>query len=185
MKYFILLFLFNCNLEKFFLFKEIFKTELKQNPKIVLEKKIEHGKLVLLENGNSEIVLILEKNFFFPSILFQKIFLLQEMGIYSYSKKKLKWIPSEGGKQNIIQNIEVKIHGGREFIYFEFLSNEPPLELFSVPMILLENKILFNGLDRFKENKELIKTNRIYPIFKENEFYFYSGEDILIEKISF
>lgn len=182
MKYFLVLFLFNCNLEKFFLFKHIFEFESKQNPKIIFEKKLKNEKLFLIQNGTSEILAIQENDLFFPKLKFQKTFLLQEIGSYSYSKEKLKWVSSSSENSSIIKNIQAGFFN-TEYIFFEFLSNEPPMELFSVPMILKNNQIYFNGLNQFKENPELIKTNRIYSIFQNGEFLFYSGEDKFVYKI--
>ncbi len=182
MKYFIFLILFNCNLEKFFLFNNIFENEIKLNPKIIQEVTMFHEKLFLIQNGTSEILAIQENSFLLPKILFKKIFLLQEIGSYSYSKEKLKWIISSNEKTSIVKNINT-IKNNDEYIFFEFLSNEPPLELFSVPMILKNNKIYFNGLDYFKEHPELIKTNRIYSIYQNGKFLFYTGEEKLVHKI--
>jgi hypothetical protein len=43
----------------------------------------------------------------------------------------------------------------------EVLSEEPPLELFSVPLVYKNYKLVFDGFSLFKETKLLKELNRI------------------------
>ncbi|MCB1179095.1 MAG: hypothetical protein KDK36_16030, partial [Leptospiraceae bacterium] len=97
-------------------------------------------------------------------------FSMPHYGPFSYAIKNKKWEPSKILNPNesyIIQNVQFYQLPGDNFysIFLEILSEEPPLPLFSVPIVLRKGEKILDGLVEFKEKdflKENLKTDFIF-----------------------
>jgi hypothetical protein len=84
-----------------------------------------------------------------------------------YNTEKSKWVASPAEMKPdslyIIKSLLFTRLAGDSFdsIFLEVLSEEPPLELFSIPLVYKNYKLVFDGFSLFKETNLLKELNRI------------------------
>ena len=143
----------------------------KRNPKIVFQKEVnldltqENEFFYIVRNGNEEILVVLDNTK--KTVLFKQVFALLNIGPIVYDPAKNKWIASSAEMKPdslyIIKSLLFTRLVGDSYdsIFLEVLSEEPPLELFSVPLIYKNYKLVLDGFTLFKETKLLKELNRI------------------------
>jgi hypothetical protein len=152
----------------------VFQNETRLNPKILLERKInldedlEEEFFYILRNGNEEVISIFKKNKSEYDLVFKKNFSLINIGAYSYDDKKNKWTANQNSNSDsnslfIIKSLVFFTVKGKNYNAFaiEVLSEEPPFELFSIPLIYNDYKLILDGFEIFKESELLKQKNRI------------------------
>lgn len=173
----LLLSLYSCNrdsISRSFIFSKVFQNETRLNPKILLERKInldedlEEEFFYILRNGNEEVISIFKKNKSEYDLVFKKNFSLINIGAYSYDDKKNKWTANQNSNSDsnslfIIKSLVFFTVKGKNYNAFaiEVLSEEPPFELFSIPLIYNDYKLILDGFEIFKESELLKQKNRI------------------------
>lgn len=153
------------------LFEIVFADGGKRVPRIVFQKEVnldltpETEFFFVIRNGNEEIVAVLDHTK--KNLLFKNVFSLLNIGPIVYDPTKSKWIASSAEMKPdslyIIKSLLFTRLSGDSFdsIFLEVLSEEPPLELFSVPLVYKNYKLIFDGFSLFKETKLLKELNRI------------------------
>ncbi len=153
------------------LFAMLFADGGKRVPKIVFQKEVnldltpDTEFFYIIRNGNEEIVAVLDNKK--KNLLFKNVFSLLNIGPIVYDPAKNKWIASSAEMKPeslyIIKSLLFTRLEGDSFdsIFLEVLSEEPPLELFSVPLVYKNYKLVFDGFSLFKETKLLKELNRI------------------------
>ncbi len=153
------------------LFPILFVDGGKRNPKIIFQKEVnldltpENEHFYIIRNGNEEILAVFDNSK--KVLLFKKVFALLNIGPIVYDTEKKKWVasPSEMKPDSlyIIKSLLFTRLAGDSFdsIFLEVLSEEPPLELFSIPLVYKKYKLVFDGFSLFKESKLLKDLNRI------------------------
>jgi hypothetical protein len=153
------------------LFNLIFADGGKKNPKILFMKEVnldltpEIEFCYIVRNGNEEILVVLDNSK--KMVLFKQVFALLNIGPIVYDPAKNKWIASSAEMKPdslyIIKSLLFTKLKGDSYnsIFLEVLSEEPPLELFSVPLVYKNYKLVFDGFSLFKETKLLKELNRI------------------------
>ena len=153
------------------LFGLLFTDGGKRNPKIVFQKEVnldltqENEFFYIVRNGNEEILVVLDNTK--KTVLFKQVFALLNIGPIVYDPAKNKWIASSAEMKTdslyIIKSLLFTRLVGDSYdsIFLEVLSEEPPLELFSVPLIYKNYKLVLDGFTLFKETKLLKELNRI------------------------
>ena len=153
------------------LFEIVFAEGGKRNPKIVFKKEVnldltpEKEFVYIIRNGNEEIFVVLNETK--RNILFKKVFTLLNIGPIVYDSEKKKWVASpfemKPDALYIIKNLLFTRLGNDSYdsIFLEILSEEPPLDLFSVPLVFRNYNLVFDGFTLFKETKLLKELNRI------------------------
>ncbi len=156
------------------LFGLLFTDGGKRNPKIVFQKEVnldltqENEFFYIVRNGNEEILVVLDNTK--KTVLFKQVFALLNIGPIVYDPAKNKWIASSAEMKTdslyIIKSLLFTRLVGDSYdsIFLEVLSEEPPLELFSVPLIYKNYKLVLDGFTLFKETKLLKELNRI-PVY--------------------
>ncbi len=153
------------------LFGLIFTDGGKKSPRIVFQKEVnldltqENEFFYIVRNGNEEILVVLDHTK--KTLLFKQVFALLNIGPIVYDPAKNKWIASSAEMKPdslyIIKSLLFTRLTGDSYdsIFLEVLSEEPPLELFSVPLIYKNHKLVLDGFTLFKETKLLKELNRI------------------------
>ena len=196
---FIALFIFYCkggNVENLqALYELIFVDGGKRTPKLIFQKEVnidltpENEYIYIIRNGNEEILAILDNTK--KNLLFKKVFTLLNIGPIAYDNDKNKWVASSSELKPdalfIIKTILFTKIGNDTYdsIFLEILSEEPPFELFSIPLVFRNYNLVFDGFALFKETKLLKELNRIpfSYIQKRTEFKYYPQSRILINFI--
>jgi hypothetical protein len=135
-------------------------------PEILLKKNIRlsssesNHSLLLVRNIQEEILAIFSEKDSLTNLEYKFAFTTPNYGPFQYSWKKKSWDPSvyyPTKDSFLIQNIEFYRIPGDDFysIFLEILSEEPPLPLFSVPMVYREGRLIWNGLEKLKTEKFL------------------------------
>jgi hypothetical protein len=106
-------------------------------------------------------------------LLHKQIFLMPHYGPYSYSEAQKKWQPEkqiEPFQTHIIRKIQFYRIPPDTFysIFLEILSEEPPLPLFSVPIVFREGVKIWDGIEELKEKKFLVQNLKSDFIFDES-----------------
>lgn len=160
------------------IFNLIFIDGGKRNPKIVFTREAnldltpDTEFFYVVRNGNEEIVAVFDHEH--KNLLFKKVFTLLNIGPILYNAQKKKWEasadPMETDALYIIKSLLFIKLGNDPFnsVFIETLSEEPPLELFSVPMVYRNFQLIFDGFSLFKDSKLLKELNRI-PISYDPE----------------
>ncbi len=178
---FLLLLLLSCQpktLTESEIFKQVFAEDKNKNAKIIFSKvgnfdlDAELEFFFIIRNGNEEILSIFKKDSSGFILVNKKIFTLIEMGAYRYNNNSKTWKADFNSSEEIhlLKNLQFhKFHSDSfESFSFEYLSEEPPLKLFSIPMIVRNYKTIFDGMEEFKESKSLEQKNRLdYKISAE------------------
>ena len=153
------------------LFGLLFTDGGKRNPKIVFQKEVnldltqENEFFYIIRNGNEEILVVLDHTK--KTLLFKQVFTLLNIGPIVYDPAKNKWIASSAEMKPdslyIIKSLLFTRLVGDSYdsIFLEVLSEEPPLELFSVPLIYKNYKLVLDGFTLFKETQLLKELNRV------------------------
>lgn len=152
-------------------FELVFTDGIKRNPKIVFQKEVnldltpEEEFVYIIRNGNEEILVVLNETK--KDILFKKVFTLLNIGPIVYDPNKNKWVASPAemkqGSLYIIKSLLFTrlANDMYDSIFLEILSEEPPLDLFSVPLVFRNYNLVFDGFTLFKDTKLLKELNRI------------------------
>lgn len=173
------------------LFTILFADGGKRNPKILFEREVnldltpENEMVYIVRNGNEEILAVFDQNH--KTLLFKKVFSLLNIGPIQYDTQKRKWIASSAEMKPdalyIIKSLLFVKIGADPYdsIFLEILSEEPPLELFSIPLVFKKYELVFDGFALFKESKLLKELNRIpliyipekkgFRVFSEKPFF--------------
>ncbi len=153
------------------LFPILFADGGKRNPKIIFQKEVnldltsENEYFYIVRNGNEEILAVFDNTK--KVLLFKKVFSLLNIGPIVYDSEKKKWVASPAEMKTdslyIIKSLLFTRLAGDSFdsIFLEVLSEEPPLELFSIPLVYKNYKLVFDGFSLFKETNLLRELNRI------------------------
>lgn len=153
------------------LFPILFADGGKRNPKIIFQKEVnldltpENEYFYIVRNGNEEILAVFDNTR--KILLFKKVFSLLNIGPIVYNTEKSKWVASPAEMKPdslyIIKSLLFTRLAGDSFdsIFLEVLSEEPPLELFSIPLVYKNYKLVFDGFSLFKETNLLKELNRI------------------------
>ncbi len=171
----VFIFLTSCNLfnkdNSQELFEILFADGGKRNPKILFQKEAnldltpENEFFYIVRNGNEEILAVFDNTK--KNLLFKKVFALLNIGPIVYDTGKNKWVASSAEMKPdslyIIKSLLFTRLANDSFdsIFLEVLSEEPPLELFSIPLVYKNYKLIFDGFSLFKETKLLKDLNRI------------------------
>jgi hypothetical protein len=181
LKIFILLFvLFNCHGEdrRTKLVSILFEKETTARPELLFSREIDlnskEGKeeVLIVRNIQEEILAVFSFENSEPKIEYNFRFTSPSYGPFQYSWKEKVWQPAPYSLEKeayLIQNMEFfKLTGDNFYsIFLEILSQEPPLPIFSVPMIYREGKLIFDGLEILKNEKFLSKN--LKTSFQYNE----------------
>ncbi|HMV43591.1 MAG TPA: hypothetical protein PKD50_13705, partial [Leptospiraceae bacterium] len=91
--------------------------------------------------------------------------------------------PMEADALYVVKSLLFMRLGNDSFdsIFIETLSEEPPLDLFSIPMVYRNYQLIFDGFSLFKDSKLLKELNRI-PISYDQEK---NGIRVLSDKPAF
>jgi len=153
------------------LFELVFADGGKRNPKVIFKKEVnidltpENEFVYIIRNGNEEILAVFDQKQ--KNLLFKKVFTLLNIGPILYDSQKKKWTASSSEMQPdalyIIKSLLFTRLSNDSFdsIFLEILSEEPPLDLFSVPLVFRNYNLVFDGFALFKESKLLKELNRI------------------------
>lgn len=173
------------------IFQNVFAEGGRKNPKILFRKEVnldltpENEYFYVIRNGNEEIVVVMDNTR--KNLLFKKIFTLLNIGPLLYDEQKKKWIatsqPMEADALYVVKSLLFMRLGNDSFdsIFIETLSEEPPLDLFSIPMVYRNYQLIFDGFSLFKDSKLLKELNRI-PISYDQEK---NGIRVLSDKPAF
>ena len=153
------------------LFDLVFADGGKRNPKVIFKKEVnldltpENEFVYIIRNGNEEILIVLDQKQ--KNLLFKKVFTLLNIGPILYDSQKKKWTASSSEMQPdalyIIKNLLFTRISNDTYdsIFLEILSEEPPLVLFSIPLVFRNYNLVFDGFGLFKDSKLLKELNRI------------------------
>lgn len=153
------------------LFDLVFAEGGKRNPKVIFKKEVnidltpENEFVYIIRNGNEEILTVFDQKQ--KNLLFKKVFTLLNIGPILYDSQKKKWTASSSEMQPdalyIIKSLLFTRISNDSFdsIFLEILSEEPPLDLFSVPLVFRNYNLVFDGFELFKDSKLLKELNRI------------------------
>ncbi len=176
----LILFFFTCkhsNLEEQ-ISKLIFEENQIQRIEILYEKEIQFSnlplpqKVYILRNINQEILVLIYFENGLPKLYKKIIFTSPLYGKYEYDSKSKTWLAKNYSNPKefcIIQKIEFFQLMNDPFysIFLEILTEEPPLPLASVPLVLREGEIIFSGMEELSQ-KNFLQENR-YSTFHFNE----------------
>ncbi len=131
----------------------------------------------IIRNTPEEIVAVFQKTNDSMELLHKTIFSMPHYGPYAYSESQKRWIPeklNESVKTYIIQKIEFHKMPPDSFytIFLEILSEEPPLPLFSVPMVFRAGVKIWDGIEELKEKNFLVQNLKSDFIFDESNGIF-------------
>ena len=153
------------------LFDLVFADGGKRNPKVIFKKEVnldltpENEFVYIIRNGNEEILAVLDQKQ--KNLLFKKVFTLLNIGPILYDSQKKKWTASSSEMQPdalyIIKSLLFTRISNDTYdsIFLEILSEEPPFDLFSVPLVFRNYNLVFDGFGLFKDSKLLKELNRI------------------------
>lgn len=102
-------------------------------------------------------------------LLWKETFHLTTLGGYNYNSNRGEWSPSEDRpttkdsfRGDCIQRIVLAELPGDSYnsVFLEILSEEPPLGLFSIPLVYRKGIRILDGLALFKEHEALVSKKR-------------------------
>jgi hypothetical protein len=154
---------------------------IKYSPEVVFSRKINLDELpdfeflILIRNGSDEILSTFKlKNNGEWTCVWKKSFSLMNAGPFEYNSKDKKWIPSKANFSNdgfIIKNVLAVELAGDHYnsIFFEIMSEEPPMGLFSVPMGYRKGSKILDGLQLFKDHPKVKNVKRVDFSYKKED----------------
>ncbi len=153
----------------------------RHSPEVVFSRKINLDELpdfeylVLVRNGNDEILSTFKyQNTGEWVCIWKKSFSLMNAGPFEYNSKDKKWISSNSNFSNdgfIIKNVLAVELAGDHYnsIFFELMSEEPPMGLFSVPMGYRKGIKILDGLQLFKDHPKVKSVKRVDFSYKKED----------------
>lgn len=142
-------------------------------------------KIYIVRNVNEEILALVYKEDSELKLFKKFIFTHPLYGQYEYDSSKKVWLPKE-----YVHNKEICLIRKIDFfqlpndsffsIFLDVLVDEPPLGLFSVPFVIREGKIIFNGLDELSEKKFLIENRYSTFNYKEGKLEILTNQNKLV-----
>lgn len=159
----------------------VLEGQVRKSPEVVYSRKInldampDFEVVYLIRNGSEEILSVFknepEKGWI---CIWKKSFSLLNVGPIDYDQTQNKWIPSKDSNSNdgyIVKNLLAVELAGDNFnsLFFELMSEEPPLGLFSVPMAYRDGKKVLDGLIIFKDHPKVKSSKRVDFNYKKED----------------
>ena len=143
------------------------KNNSKYIPRIIYHYKTnvddsnEESDIYILRDKNEELLTIIKGN----TITYKERFIMQNYGPFEYVREKKEFIPSKLENPNIpfiITSVKYFKMGEDNFqsIFIDIISEEPPLGIFKVPMVIRKGVKIFDGLNTL-EGEDFLKEWKI------------------------
>lgn len=151
-----------------------YNTKLLFAEEIQLDESPEIEKVFLLQAPPNE-TLVITRSLNDKKLLLKQIsFTMPHFGHFQYSEAEKRWKPTQGDdwtKTMLVKSIEFYKLPGDNFssIFLKILSEEPPLPLFLVPIIIRKTEIIWNGIEELKEKNFFKQEPKVDFHFDEKE----------------